>query len=111
LRSIFQKGTLEIGKIAKKIQRTGKIKLLIFSGFFIGQESETDIFLVGEVDKKKLSDYISRELDFAQEIKYTIFSENAFFQRLDHNDKFTKNFLSNSKNMVLVDKVSQKFDE
>ena len=63
LRSIFQKKTVESDKIAKKIARFGKVKLLILNGIFVGQKSNIDLFLVGELDKEKLNKYIENEFD------------------------------------------------
>jgi len=105
LRSIFRKCSTGSDDVAKHIARIGKVQLLILSGVFIGKDSGIDIFIVGDIDKSKLNQYISKELQFDKEVRYSVFSKEDFFYRLDCKDKFVGQILNDAKNIVLINKL------
>jgi predicted transcriptional regulator len=108
LRAIFQKTEGESVKIAKKIARMGRLDLLILSGTFVDAPSSVDLAVVGNLDKKKLSDYLSRELanELKQEIRYSVFTREDFIYRLECNDQFSRDLVTGPKNVVLVNKIA-----
>lgn len=107
LRSIFRKGTTGGDEINKKISKLGKVELLILSGLFVGKDSGIDIFIVGNVDKTKLNQYISKELHFEREVRYSVFTKEDFYYRLDCKDKFVKDILRDNKNMTIINKLDR----
>ena len=55
LRGIVKKGSMQVEKVAKKIQQSGNLQMLILTGVFTGKEAGIDIFIVGDLDKDKLN--------------------------------------------------------
>jgi DNA-binding transcriptional ArsR family regulator len=110
LRSMFQKAESTSLKILKKIQKMGKVDLLVLTGFFVGISSNVDLVVVGCLDKKKLSDYLSRELteELKSEIRYSVFSQEDFLYRLECKDKFSYDLLKDPRNLVMVNKIEKK---
>jgi len=113
LRSIFQKSESVSLKVLKKIQKMGKLDLLVLTGSFVEVPSKVDLVAVGSLDKNKLSDYLSRELadELKQEIHYSVFTREDFVYRLECNDKFALDLLRNPKNLILANKLEKVTDE
>ncbi len=105
LQGMFRKGAVGGGDIAKRIDSFGKVNFLLFSGLFAGKEDGIDIFIVGDIDKEKLNAYISKELQFEREIKYSSFSQEEFFYRIDCRDKFVNSLLNNQDNIIAIDRI------
>lgn len=113
LRSIFQKAGSSTLKILKKIQRMGHLDFLLLTGFFIHGNENVDLVAVGDLDKPKLSDYLSRELsgELDREIRYSVFSREDFLYRLECKDKFVSDLLKNPKNLILLNKIEKELEE
>lgn len=113
LRSIFQKSESASLKVLKKVQKMGRLDLLVLTGSFVDQPGNVDLVAVGNLDKAKLSDYLSRELvnELKHEIHFSVFSKEDFLYRIDCNDKFTRDLLSNPKNLILVNKFEKRTEE
>jgi hypothetical protein len=111
LKSIFQKCSIADNDITKKLLRTGKIELLILSGIFVGKEGGIDIFLIGDIDRSKLNKYIAKELKFEREIRYSVFSAEEFFYRVECRDKFVTDILKGDKNIVVVNKLEKELKQ
>ncbi len=113
LRSIFQKSESISLKVLKKVQKMGKLDLLVLTGLFIDIPSKVDLVAVGNLDKSKLSDYLSRELanEMKQEIHYSVFSREDFVYRLECNDKFAIDLLKNQRNLILANKLEKETEE
>lgn len=113
LRSIFQKAESVGLKILKKIQRMGRLDLLVLTGAFVDSPSNVDLVAVGNLDKKKLSDYLSRELahELKREIKYSVFLREDFLYRLECHDKFSLDLLRSENNIVLINRLEKKLEE
>ncbi len=107
LKSIFQKGNSRADEITKKISRMGKVDLLILSGSFVGKKEGIDILVVGDIDKTKLSSFITTELQSEKEIRYSVLSQEDFVYRLECKDKFIKDILSDTKNLTLINKLEK----
>lgn len=107
LRSIFQKGSSDTDEIAKKIAKTGKVDLLILSGAFVGKKDGVDLVVVGDVDKTKLSAYITKELQTDREIRFSVFSREDFFYRIECKDKFISDLLNDAKSLTLINKLEK----
>ncbi len=91
----------------KNLEKSGKIKLLILTGFFSGVDnSATDIFIVGTVNRKKLETLIrsfQRKMD--HQLHYTVMSKKEFDYRNNLTDRFLFHILENKK-IVLIDKIN-----
>ncbi len=112
LKSIFQKAGSSTLKILKKVQRMGKLDLLLLSGFFIGEKENVDLVAVGDLDKMKLSDYLSRELsgELDREIRYSVFSREDFLYRLECKDKFVGDLFKNPRSLILFNKIEKEIE-
>ena len=78
LRALFVKSRVLLEKdMVKRLQAIGRISYFALTGRFVDRtEAPTDIFLVGRVDRKKLSDLVRKfEVEFGHEINFTIFDE------------------------------------
>jgi hypothetical protein len=92
-------------KLKEKLERLGQIRLLILTGFFVDLPSQTDILIVGKLNRKKLKHIIeSLEKEIEQKINYTIMSFQEFRYRSDLTDNFLYNILENKK-IVLINKI------
>lgn len=107
LRSIVIKAASSLEGIAKKLQKLGKIDLLIISGVFIEKNTPTDLFIVGEVDKQHLEDFVMRELELKRPIKMSIITKEDFLYRLKVNDKFVRELLEDPENIIAVNKLEK----
>ena len=89
-----------------KIKKTGKIRLLILSGFFVNnQNSPVDILIVGHLNKDKFVKMISDlEIELSREINYTILEPKEFRYRMDMTDKFLINIIE-AKKLVIVNDI------
>lgn len=111
LRSIIIKSSSTLDKVAKRIQQLGDVDLLIISGIFIERKSPTDLFIVGNVDKAALEDFLSRELDMKYPIKMSVMSREDFIYRIKINDKFVKEFLADPENVIAINKLEKYLSE
>ncbi len=76
--------------LAERFKNIGKIKLLIVSGVFIGnQKSRVDVLLVGDKLKKTTLGQVikSLESEIGKELDYVVFDTNEFKYRVDMYDK------------------------
>lgn len=94
--------------LAKDIEKAGKIKLLVLSGVFVDDDkSQTDLLVVGSVDKNKFEKLVAKlEKNFEQEIRYTLMSSQEFGYRNKITDKFLFEVLDGKK-IVVIDKLEK----
>ncbi len=108
LSSMFQKEKASGGDIVKKIQKMGKMELLVLSGIFVGTTgSPVDLFIVGNVDKDKLTKYTSEEIQHDKPVRFTVLSRSDFLYRVECNDKFVNNLLNDERNVIAINKLSK----
>lgn len=109
LRSMFQKSESVSLKILKKVQKMGRLDLLVLTGSFVDIPGKVDLVAIGNLDKEKLTDYLSRELanELKQQIHYSVFSREDFVYRLECNDKFALDLLRNPKNLILANRLEK----
>ncbi|MBU4217139.1 hypothetical protein L6270_04910 [Candidatus Parcubacteria bacterium] len=85
------------------LKKTGSIKLLVMSGFFVGNKAaKVDLLLVGKVNKpkvEKLVEDLEKELD--REINYTCMEEREFKYRREVTDVFLYEVLESKKFVVI----------
>lgn len=83
-------------EIAKKLSRTGALKLLLISGIFIhDDERRVDLLVVGDkIKKSALSSAISSlESELGKELRYSYFETADFNYRLRMYDKLIRDIL------------------
>ena len=90
----------------KKIEELGKLNLFLLTGFFTNSDnSPVDLFIVGKVNKGKLTDIIKTlEKDMGREFNYTIMDFKEYIFRRDMTDVFIYNVLEGD-NIVIVDNI------
>ncbi|MBI2453619.1 hypothetical protein HYV58_00390 [Candidatus Peregrinibacteria bacterium] len=79
----------------------------MISGIFLEKNSATDLFIVGEVDKQELEDFVTREVEPKRPIKMSIMSREDFLYRLKINDKFVRELLEDPENIVALNKLEK----
>lgn len=91
------------GQLDKEIVKLGDIKYLAFLGSFIGEaKAPVDLFIVGEVDPKKLEKLVKEnEEGVGFEINFSHMSFDEFQYRKDMTDKFLYAILEARKNVVV----------
>lgn len=110
LRDILIKASGADEKMIRKINKMGKVELLVLSGTFIGKSSTTDLLLVGDIDKSQLQAYLATETK-KKDIKFTIISRKDFLYRLDCKDKFVHDLLADPNNIVAVNKMKKELEK
>lgn len=70
-----------------------------------------DIFLIWEIDKEELSDFLN-ETFYWRKVKYAIITTEDFYNRLEFGDKLIKNILTERWNIYLRDslKIKEKLE-
>lgn len=104
LRSLFVKADLLLEQdFAEKIRRTGSIRLILLTGFFVGagEESPTDLFIVGHVQRRKFIRVVNTFSHFFdRQIRYTVMTRKEFAYRYQVTDRFLYQILE-SKTIIL----------
>ena len=83
-------------QLLKKLQKTGRIKLVILAGIFgENNSSPVDIFVVGDAIRKGVLDRAIRDIEaeVGKELTYTFFSTQDFLYRMGMYDKFIRDIL------------------
>ncbi|MFH1456983.1 MAG: hypothetical protein ABIF17_02600 [Patescibacteria group bacterium] len=109
LRKLFLKSKLLIERtLAQRLKELGNVKLLVLSGFFVDDsEAKTDLLVVGQINKTKLKNLISKiSSQVDSEIRYTSMSVKEFNFRNGITDKFLFEVLEGKK-IVIVDKTGK----
>jgi len=93
-------------KILKTVKRLGRIKLVLLSGIFVGNEtSQADLLIVGDnINQREINNFIkSLESEAGAEIKCAVMNVEEFNYRYNMYDRFIKDLLS-EKNEILINK-------
>lgn len=105
LKGIFIKVLSSNQTIAQDLEEIGDIKVLALSGQFIDRPTTTvDMLIVGEINREKLTDYITNELRTKKPIKFTIMNEEDYKYRVNCKDQFIKEITTSAGNQVLINK-------
>lgn len=107
LRSMIVKSVNTKENIIKKIGKLGDIDFLLLSGMFIEKESPVDMLIVGDIERDKLQDFLD-SMETKRPIKYSILTRDDFLYRVKCNDKFTKDLIKDSDNIIGINKVDRK---
>ena len=110
LRALFLKARVLLEKdFVRKISKAGPIQYFVLTGYFVGEgESDVDLFVVGRVNKTKLSAVIkSFEREIGRELNYTVMTPQEYKYRRDLTDMFLYNLLEGPK-IVVIDKITER---
>ena len=105
LRSIVTKAINSNDDLIKSINKLGKVELLVLSGSFLNKEADSDLLLVGQVDKTELADILDQQLD--QSIRFAVMSKDDFLYRLKCNDKFITRLIDDTENIIAINKLGK----
>jgi hypothetical protein len=108
MRDLFVKAQILSGRsFIKKLYKICQPKYLALSGIFLNQKSNTDILIVGRVNKVKLLKIIEGlEQDLSKEVNYTVMGLKEFKYRKEITDVFLYNFLQERK-IVLINEITE----
>lgn len=93
--------------ILQLVRSAGRIKLIIASGVFIGEESSrVDLLIVGDhVRKSRIESAIKKmEAEIGKELSYATIATNDFTYRLNAYDKFIRDILD-FPHQTIIDKL------
>jgi len=114
--NIFVKSYNPIDKIKEFFKNKNELELIIVNESVKTKllnpgKSILDIFLIWEIDKEELWEFLS-EIFYGRKIKYAIISTPDFYNRLEFWDKLIKNILTENWNIYLKDnlKIKDKLD-
>jgi len=95
-RLILSSESFEKEKMLRKLNKTGRIKLLVISGVFVqSDESTLDMLIVGEALKNRAISLILRNLEseIGKDLRYGVLDTKDFLYRLDVYDRFIRDVL------------------
>lgn len=110
LRDIFLKAMNSDADLIRKITKLGEVELLMLSGYFVGKESNVDLLVVGNIDKAKLQDVLSKQTSEKEDIKFTSMTKKDFLYRLECKDRFIKDFVSDDKVIIAINKLKKEIE-
>lgn len=92
---VFKAQVLEEQTLIGSIQESGRVYLLLLTGFFVGRDDvTTDILIVGSVNRKKLQRMMRQfQEHFDREVRYTVFSRKEYEMRHSLTDRFLYSIL------------------
>jgi hypothetical protein len=84
----------------------GKINLLILSGRFVNNPAvETDLLIVGSVNREKLKSFMKQlARSFGEDIHYTVMTPKEYKYRKDVTDRFLYRILETG-HIKMIDKL------
>lgn len=114
---IFVKSYNPMDKIKDFFKNQNTLELVIVndaikSKLITNWKNILDIFLIGEIDKEWLSEFLT-ETFYGRKVKYAIITTDDFFKRLEFWDKLIKNILTEKWNIYLKDnlKIKEKLED
>lgn len=110
--NIFLKSYKPLPKIKDFFKNQNDLELVIINESIKNKllepwKSILDIFLIWEIDKEELSNFLS-SISYWRKVKFAIISTQDFFHRLDFWDKLIKNILNEKWNIFLKDNLKIK---
>lgn len=102
---IFKAQVLEERELLAAIKGSGRIHLLVLTGFFVNRpETRTDVLVVGTVNRRKLAAVMKLfQTHFDRDIHYTVLSRIEFEYRHSLTDRFLYDILDGPM-IVVIDK-------
>ncbi|MCB9802768.1 hypothetical protein H6761_01980 [Candidatus Nomurabacteria bacterium] len=104
---IFKATTLEEMQVANKMSKVPGLQLLILTGVLTGVPTQTDVLIVGKVNKTNVLKYLEKIAEgVVGNLRYTFLTKQDYFYRLEVTDKFIYDILSHE-NIVVIDKMAK----
>jgi len=104
--SIIRKTNQGNQDFLKKISKLGDIDVLILTGQFLEKESETDIFLIGEVKRPDFQKFLDETFP-EKNLKYVLMTREDFLYRMTLKDKFVQKIFADKENIILKNKLKK----
>ncbi len=106
LKKMFEKAEKGLGaddKLASALRRAGDVQYVALMGAFVGDNSsQVDIFIVGEIDKRKLKPALNDlEKEIGREANYCIMGEAEFEDRSMLFDRFITETMAKPKKVII----------
>ncbi len=104
VRALFIKAQVLYEKdFISKLEKAGKPKLLVLTGFFVNNEEvPADILAVGQINKDKFSKLVAGlEKELGRELNYALMNAHEFKVRRDMTDVFLYQILESNKTVVI----------
>lgn len=104
---LIKNSPMSSNSMIKKLNRHGKVNLVVISGIFIQDpDSRVDLLVVGDsIKEKSMKNTISViESEIGKQIRYTIFETNDFKYRLGVYDRLIRDILDYP-HQVILDKI------
>lgn len=97
------KNLSEEDRLAVTLRRSGNVQYAALMGGFVGdQTGQVDIFIVGEIDKRKLKPALTElEKELGREPNYCIMSEQEYEDRSMLFDRFLTEIMAGPKKVVI----------
>jgi len=106
LRGIILKAASDRDNIARKLAEFGELDVIILSGIFIDRETPVDLLLVGNIDRARLENYFTNELETKRPVRFSIMGREEFLYRRKCQDKFLSDIIDDSSNVVALNKLT-----
>lgn len=106
LASIIRKNQESNDELLKKISKLGNIDILILMGNFIDKNSDTDVFLVGDINKSDLQSFLDEHFP-DESLRFSLMSRDDFLYRITLKDKFVKDVFKDKDNIILKNKLKK----
>lgn len=111
LQSMIAKSSSSHEALIKKIGKLGDIDFLLLSGAFLDKPANCDLLLVGKVNKPELEKLLDEEVNAKSPIKFSIMTKEDFLYRIECNDKFVKDLVQDSTNIVGINHLSKRMED
>ncbi len=107
LKNIIVKAMSGKDDLVKKITKFGDVDFLALLGVFVDKPSPVDLLLVGTVDKQKLQEFLNAEIETEKPIRFSILTKDDFLYRIKCKDQFIHSILTDSDNIIAVNKLEK----
>ncbi len=104
---ILKAGEVIQGAVGDRMRPITGIKLVVLVGVFCDRKSdETDMLIVGKVNKNRLVKLIKDiEDELGREVRYSLLEPEEYGFRLNMGDQFLLSVLNNPEKIVLIDRI------
>jgi len=105
LKSIVMKAISEQDGIVKKLSEFGDLEVIVLSGLFVDKDAAVDLLIVGQLDRQKLEDYFTNEMETRRPVRFSIMSREEYIYRRKCNDKFIRDIIEDADNIVALNRI------
>lgn len=106
LTSIVRKTSDEYQGFLKKLSKIGNVDIAVLTGKFVDTKSAVDLFVVGDMSKKDLEDFLQEEFG-GKEVSYSLMNREDFLYRITLKDNFVFGIFKDKDNIILKNKLKK----